>query len=102
MLRGSCHCGAVQFEVTHAPTEVTLCNCSFCTKRGALWAYYYPEEFTLISAEGQRTYLWHERVVDLNFCGVCGCSTFNDGPDWDQEGEIDFSKRKLGVNARLF
>ena len=65
MLRGACHCGAVRFEVSRAPDQVTSCNCSNCTKRGGLWAYYSPEEFTLISDEGQSTYLWNDRVVQI-------------------------------------
>ena len=36
-VKGSCHCGATQFEVPTAPESVTRCTCSFCTKRGALW-----------------------------------------------------------------
>jgi hypothetical protein len=103
MLRGACHCGAVRFEVSRAPDELTSCNCSYCTKRGTLCAYYYPEEFTLISDEGQSIYLWNDRIVKHHFCSVCGCSTFGDSPVWDAaREEIDFSRRKLIVNARLF
>ena len=32
--KGSCHCGAVTFEVTGTVHEVTICNCSVCTKKG--------------------------------------------------------------------
>ena len=39
-IKGSCHCGATQFEVTEPPASVTRCTCSFCSKRGALHAYY--------------------------------------------------------------
>ena len=35
-IKGSCHCGNTQFEVTEAPTDVTRCTCSLCSKRGAL------------------------------------------------------------------
>ena len=102
MLRGACHCGAVRFEVSRAPDQVTSCNCTLCTKRGALVAYYQPEEFALISDEGQSTYLWNDRIVNHQFCSVCGCFTFSASPVWDAAREaIDFSKRKLAVNARL-
>lgn len=40
MIRTSCHCGAVGFEIETAPTEVTECNCSICRRYGVLWAYY--------------------------------------------------------------
>ena len=43
-LKGSCHCKATVFEVTLAPVSVTRCTCSICSKKGALWAYYSPDE----------------------------------------------------------
>jgi len=49
-LKGSCHCGATQFEVREPPSSVTSCNCSFCAKRGALHAYYPVAEFKLLTA----------------------------------------------------
>ena len=39
-IKARCHCGATQFEVSEAPNTVTECNCTFCFKRGVLWAYY--------------------------------------------------------------
>ena len=33
-LRGSCHCGDTQFEVSEAPAGLTRCTCSLCSKRG--------------------------------------------------------------------
>lgn len=49
-VKGSCHCGRTQFEVSEAPTDVTRCTCSFCSKRGALWAYYKPADFPDLAA----------------------------------------------------
>src|SRR5262249_45128110 len=46
-IKGSCHCGNTQFEVSEAPASVTRCTCSLCSKRGALWAYYTPAQFRL-------------------------------------------------------
>jgi hypothetical protein len=37
-VKGSCHCGATQFTAQR-PATVTRCTCSFCSKRGVLWAY---------------------------------------------------------------
>lgn len=44
-IKGSCHCGQTQFEVSEAPASVTRCTCSLCSKRGALWAYYSRRNF---------------------------------------------------------
>ena len=48
-IKGSCHCGNTTFEVDAAPADVTRCTCSFCSKRGGLWAYYKPAQFRLTS-----------------------------------------------------
>ena len=58
-IKGSCHCGQTQFEVSEAPAGVTRCTCSLCAKRGALWAYYTPAQFRLTSPpENVATYRW--------------------------------------------
>ena len=101
-LKGSCHCGNTKFEVDEAPAGVTHCTCSFCSKRGALWAYYTPAQFRLLSPEENvATYLWQSRTVKHHFCANCGCGTFGESPDWST-GKADFDKMKVGVNARLF
>ncbi|MDP6953456.1 MAG: GFA family protein, partial [Alphaproteobacteria bacterium] len=33
---GSCHCGTVTFEVEADLSKIIECNCSICTKKGAL------------------------------------------------------------------
>ncbi|MGF1604405.1 MAG: GFA family protein [Thermosynechococcaceae cyanobacterium] len=40
---GSCHCGAIQFEVNVDIDHVRSCDCSICMKRGAL-NYRVPKE----------------------------------------------------------
>jgi hypothetical protein len=36
---GSCHCGGTAFEIeAEIPEKLTRCTCSFCAKRGALYA----------------------------------------------------------------
>ena len=65
-IKGSCHCGHTQFEVSEAPVGVTRCTCSLCAKRVALWAYYTPAQFRLTSpAENVATYLWGSCTVSI-------------------------------------
>jgi hypothetical protein len=98
---GSCHCRATQFEVTEAPETVTRCTCSFCSKRGSLWAYYTPGQFRLVSPESEvSTYRWGSRTIKHHFCAICGCGTFTETPDWST-GEPDFDHPKISINARL-
>jgi hypothetical protein len=101
-IKGSCHCGKTEFEVSEMPASVTRCTCSLCSKRGALWAYYTPAQFRLISApENVATYRWGSKTVKHNFCAECGCGTFSESPDWST-GKPDFDNPKVGINARLF
>lgn len=36
--RGNCHCGAFIYTLTHPTIDrLSACDCSFCSKTGALW-----------------------------------------------------------------
>ena len=101
-IKGTCHCKATAFEVTVAPENVTQCTCSFCSKRGALWAYYTPDQFSLETPiKNVATYRWGSKTIKHHFCPVCGCGTFTETPDWST-GEPNFDNPKISVNARLF
>jgi hypothetical protein len=98
-LRGKCHCGATELEVSEAPSTLTRCNCTFCSKRGALWAYYKPEQFTLVS--GRERVRYGEMNMHYH-CGVCGCGAYSDTPDWTTVDGPEPTGRRIAVNARLF
>jgi hypothetical protein len=101
-IKASCHCGATRFEVSEAPASVTHCTCSFCSKRGALHAYYTPDQFKLTTARDRvSTYQWRTYCVQHHHCAVCGCPTYSESPDFST-GVADFEHPKIGVNARLF
>ncbi len=103
-ITGSCHCGKSAFRIDgEIPEELTRCTCSFCSKRGALWAYYPPNQFHLTSsATADATYLWNTKLVAHHFCPGCGCGTFSDSPAFGLDGSWDKHTRRIGVNARLF
>ena len=89
-IKGSCHCKATQFEVSEAPASVTRCTCSFCSKRGALWAYYTPRDFRLTTARDRvSTYQWGSYTIQHHYCAICGCGTYTETPDWST-GVADF------------
>jgi hypothetical protein len=95
VIEASCHCGAVRLEITGAPDSVTDCNCSICRRRGALWAYYRPDQVKLIHAPGATVaYLWGDRMIAFRHCKICGCTTH-----WESIGEPRVDR--MGVNARL-
>lgn len=100
---GGCHCGKAAFEIDgEIPARLTRCTCSFCTKRGHLYAYYEPEQFRLTAgAADLATYRWNTKRVAHYFCPSCGCGVFGDSPDFQPDGSWDGSTRRIAVNARL-
>jgi len=101
-LKARCHCGATQFEVAEAPIEVSACNCSFCAKRGALWAYYRPAQFKLTTARDRvSTYQWGGYFGQHHHCAICGCGTYSEFPSFET-GAPNYDDPRISVNARLF
>jgi hypothetical protein len=103
-ITGRCHCGLTAFRIEgNLPAVLTSCTCSFCSKRGALLAYYAPAQFHVtISGIDDTMYRWHTKLVAHHFCPVCGCATFSDSPAFETGGSWDQRTRRIGVNARLF
>jgi hypothetical protein len=103
-IKGSCHCGGTSFEIDgDIPEQLMRCTCSFCSKRGALYAYYQPEQFHVSASAGtDRTYCWNTKLVEHHFCGNCGIQTFSNSPAFERDGSWDKKTRRIGVNARLF
>ena len=80
--------------------SVTSCTCTFCSKTGALWAYYPTAQvrFTRLESDG----LFAPQLNKHHFCTVCGMSTFGESPSWDLATKTpDFSNMKIAINARL-
>lgn len=99
-MEGSCHCGAIRFEAP-VPTRVTQCNCSYCDRAGALWAYCEPAELTLLTpAAAVSTYRFGREVVEHHYCAACGLPTHQHSPDFSS-GAPDFDHPKVGYNVRM-
>ncbi|QEY18305.1 GFA family protein [Cellvibrio sp. KY-GH-1] len=76
--QGSCHCGAIQFEV-EAPesVEVENCNCSICAMTGFLHLIVPARHFRLLSGEESlTTYTFNTGVARHKFCKICGVKPF--------------------------
>lgn len=75
--QGSCHCGAIKFQVKVNKYLAYDCNCSICSKKGFLHLIIPPEQFTLISgAEFLTIYTFNTGVAQHKFCRVCGIHPF--------------------------
>ncbi len=94
MTEVKCDCGAVVLEVADDPTEINDCQCSWCQRLGALWAYYPTDHVRILSGPGATSvYLRVSRHLEFHRCKVCGLTTH-----WMN---VDSTKGKMGVNARL-
>jgi hypothetical protein len=74
---GSCHCGAVRFEIDADIDHVRVCDCSVCSKRGALIYRVAPDAFRLLTPfDKLSVYRWGSRTGADYFCPTCGILPF--------------------------
>jgi hypothetical protein len=77
-LKGSCHCGAVEFTttLTEGFASARRCTCSICRMRGAIAVTSTPQDFTITKGEDKlATYRFNTRSAEHHFCTVCGIYT---------------------------
>jgi hypothetical protein len=77
---GGCHCGDVRYEAAVDANTASSCNCSICTKLGALVATVKPEAFKLLS--GGASLASYSRAPDIAnrfFCPRCHIHCFGKG-----------------------
>ncbi|HXZ08692.1 MAG TPA: GFA family protein [Paraburkholderia sp.] len=79
LLHGSCHCGAVKFEVRTPVAPATRCNCSLCRRKGALMSPVFPAaDLTILEGEEALTlYQFNTQVAKHYFCRQCGIYPFH-------------------------
>jgi hypothetical protein len=79
LLKGSCHCGAVKFEVRTALTPASRCNCSLCRRKGALMSPpFAAADLKIVQGEEALTlYQFNTRVAKHYFCKHCGIYPFH-------------------------
>jgi hypothetical protein len=77
---GSCHCKKVRYEVDTDLAMVIQCNCSICSRTGALLTFVPPEQFRLQSGQDAQTdYQFNTKNVHHLFCSTCGIRSFGHG-----------------------
>ena len=80
--KGSCHCGAVSFEVDGEIKNAMACNCSMCSRRGSLLWFVTPDKFRLLTPEAAAgTYTFNKHVIKHRFCPTCGIHAYGEGVD---------------------
>jgi hypothetical protein len=81
-LIATCHCGATRIELPHTPEKAGECNCTFCSRTGAVWGYYKPGELNITSDSSGKFYSASGFGNEHHFCANCGMQTWGVSPDW--------------------
>ena len=91
--RGSCHCGAVQFECElDLAAGTTRCNCSFCRKARFWMAFAKASDFRTQKGEDALSNYQYtpagrpEPFLHLTFCKHCGVRPFSKGGEMARFG----------------
>jgi hypothetical protein len=112
MIRGSCFCGGVQFEVTKVAL-MSHCHCPICRKTTsaafATWAHVEASNFRFIRGQNLIKKHLDENGMGREFCSVCGslapgkpdhmqtwsipAGTFDDDPGVRPAGHVFVSTR---------
>ncbi|WP_282610736.1 GFA family protein [Pelagibius sp. Alg239-R121] len=95
MIHGSCHCGAVTFELLEQPKWLTDCNCSVCRRIGALWAHADVGKIKVSCADDATIgYITGDKTLIIRSCKTCGSTTH-----WEN---LDPPRHKhMAVNCRM-
>jgi hypothetical protein len=77
---GGCHCGAVRYRVTLKLDGAVTCNCSICSKTGAMLAFAPAAQFELLSGQDALAdYQFGKKRLHHLFCKSCGIRSFARG-----------------------
>jgi hypothetical protein len=80
--KGSCHCGQVAFGVDGELAQVMDCNCSICSRKGALLWFEPRDKLRLLTPEENlATYTFDTHTIRHRFCPNCGIHPFGEGTD---------------------
>jgi hypothetical protein len=91
---GSCHCQAVTFDVDLDLDQALQCNCSICSRLGAVWGFAPRAQLKLKSGAGKLgDYQFGKKRLHHRHCPQCGIETFAEGTAPDGTATV-------GVNLR--
>ena len=96
MIRGSCLCKAVQFEIHGKIARASHCHCSMCRKaHGAAFGTYAAakaEDFRVVTGEDLITRYRSSPGIVRTFCARCGSTL-----QWLRESKPEMVDVALGV-----
>ena len=77
-MKGSCHCGTVQFTVqlSDGIASARRCDCSLCARRGAVAVSAAKDDITYTQGRDHLTlYQFNTKTAEHYFCSICGIYT---------------------------
>ena len=71
-----CLCGEVRITLAQKPDFVHACNCTLCTKTGARWSYFHPDQVTTSgTTKGFCRSDKETPAAEVHSCVDCGATT---------------------------
>jgi hypothetical protein len=93
---GSCHCGNVRFAVEGEIDTTLACNCSICSRKGALLWATQRQSFRLDETGSEMgRYTFNRHAIAHRFCPVCGIHTHSEDTDLTGEPSVYINLRCL-------
>ncbi|EOB2572385.1 GFA family protein [Vibrio fluvialis] len=78
--RATCHCGAVELELSlpDGIVDPRRCDCSICRRKGAIVASVTLDAIRIVKGqEALRLYQFNTQTAKHYFCSVCGIYTYH-------------------------
>ncbi|CAM4131853.1 aldehyde-activating protein [Vibrio vulnificus] len=96
MITGRCHCGNVELSIPELTEAATSCNCSICSRYGAIWGYFTESDVEVkVGQAGLSSYCYRDKLINFNRCNECGCITHYTSTEPSPSS-------RLAVNYRMF
>jgi len=78
MLKGSCQCGAVRFELSEVPYSPTACHCVQCRKQSGHYFASANVAKSAVALSGAEHITWYasSEKIRRGFCARCGSWLF--------------------------
>jgi hypothetical protein len=77
MLKGRCHCGAIQFEIPDQAVHSAICHCDDCRRQSGApmmaWAMVPADK---VAIDGEPKVYASSENGRRSFCGACGTGLF--------------------------
>jgi hypothetical protein len=89
MIRGSCLCGAVRFEIAPPTKWCAHCHCTLCRRaHGAAFVTWVGVATTSFASTGDVTWYASTPEARRGFCGACGSTMFFTSTKWPDEVHV--------------